>query len=119
MDILTKLLAAGLLFWLTALMALVFVRMARGDITSRGFLSGNPRRAGKETQPERAVAMLVAPLVLGLYLVSALNIDVSAVAPGTRPSLPDIPDYLMTLLTGSNGLYLAGKIARGSRGVLP
>jgi hypothetical protein len=31
---------------------------------------------------------------------------------GAAPALPDIPDQFVTLLTGSNGVYLAGKIAR-------
>ena len=29
-----------------------------------------------------------------------------------RPIMPDVPEYLLTILTGGNGLYLAGKISR-------
>ena len=45
---------------------------------------------------------------IGYYVIKALNVDVSVSA-----SLPDIPQTLLVALTGSNSLYLAGKIARG------
>jgi hypothetical protein len=54
----------------------------------------------------------VFPWVLGVYTLNALHADVSG-ATGP-PSLPDVPEYLLSLLTGSNGLYLAGKIARST-----
>jgi hypothetical protein len=46
-------------------------------------------------------------LVLLHLVVDSLAIDASV----TR-SLPDIPEYLVTLLTGGNGIYLAGKMLR-------
>ncbi|MEJ2377566.1 MAG: hypothetical protein P8Y53_20035 [Pseudolabrys sp.] len=44
------------------------------------------------------------------YIFDALHADLSV----AHPSLPDISDQLVMLLTGGNGLYLAGKIARVS-----
>ena len=52
--------------------------------------------------------MAVFPFVIGYYVIEALHADMSV-----RASLPDIPQSLLVVLTGSNSLYLAGKIARG------
>jgi hypothetical protein len=65
---------------------------------------------GGAIAPERVGAMVAFPLVLGLYTLDALHAGVTSAA--GRPSLPDVPSYLLTLLTGGNGLYLVGKIAR-------
>jgi len=56
----------------------------------------------------------VFPAVIAYYLYTALHLDVTAVAEGVRPSMPNVPEYLLTLLTGTNSLFLAGKIARGT-----
>jgi hypothetical protein len=105
--LIAKALEAGLLLWLGLLALLVLGKMLRGKITTRGLLAQDPTNAGTEMQPERAVVMLVFPLVLLHLVVDSLAIDASV----TR-SLPDIPEYLVTLLTGGNGIYLAGKMLR-------
>jgi hypothetical protein len=110
-------LKAGLLVWLTVLMAIVVGRVLRGHISCRGLLADDAQRAGSETTPTRAIAMLVFPLVVLFLVLQALNFDPSAVAPGTRPTFPDIPDNLLMLLTGGNGLYLAGKLSALRNGV--
>ena len=104
----TRLLAAGLLTWLTLLVLLVVVRMLRGDIGVSGFLA--PDKTATAVAPERVVAMVAFPFVLLTYLMTALHADLSVV--NGRPIMPDVPDYLLTILTGGNGLYLAGKISR-------
>lgn len=103
----TKLLAAGLLTWLGLLAMLVAVRVLRGDIRVSGFLAESD---GAQVTPERALMMIVFPLVLLMYVLRALNGDLAIV--DGRPIMPDVPEFLLAVLTGGNGLYLAGKIAR-------
>jgi hypothetical protein len=110
---LTNVLATGLLVWLSLLALLVSFRALRGDIKVAGILAHRLDAAdGGQVVPERIVAMIVFPFVLLVYTLNALQADVGAA--GGAPSLPDVPEYLLSLLTGGNGLYLAGKIARNS-----
>jgi hypothetical protein len=108
-TLIAQILKVGLSAWLVLLTAIVIGRILRGNISCRGMLADDPQRAGSETAPMRVVAALVFPLVIMFLILQALNFDVSAVEPGTRPSFPDIPDNLVLLLTGGNGLYLASK----------
>lgn len=108
-DVITRVLAGGLLIWLGLLTALVAVRVLQGDIAARGLLSESA--AGESVTPERVVAMAVFPTVLLMYVLTALQVDVRG-----DPRLPDIPEAVVSLLTGSNALYLAGKIARRAGG---
>jgi hypothetical protein len=105
-----KILATGLLIWFALLVALLAIRMLRGDIGTAGMLSNKP--SDGSMAPERVLHIAAFPIVLLYYIQSALGVDVSAVAEGTRPSLPDIPGNLLALLTGTNSFYLAGKLAR-------
>jgi len=105
-----KLLTFGLIAWLAALALLVLLRVLRGDIASSGMLVTNPGRDGVD--PERVLAMAVVPAVLAFYTIHALNTGI--VTTPTGLSMPDLPEGLVSLLTGGNGLYLAGKIARRS-----
>jgi len=107
-DIIVRLLATGLLVWFGLLIALITVRILRRDINVSGFLTPTP---GSEVAPERVLAMAAVPTVLVMFVLEALRVDLA-----THPSLPNIPDILVTVLTGSNSLYLAGKIARSSGG---
>ena len=97
----------ALIVWFFLLAALVAMRTLSGDIMSSGFLSDKP---GEGTAPERAVMMAVFPAVLVAYAYNALTGDIPII--NGRPSLPEVPQTLLALLTGSNSLYLAGKIAR-------
>jgi hypothetical protein len=112
MQLAAKILEYGLLAWFGLLMLLIAVRILRRDIDASGILT--QRGAGQSVLPERALHMAVFPAVIAYYLYTALHLDVTAVAEGTRPSMPDVPEYLLTLLTGTNSLFLAGKIARGT-----
>jgi hypothetical protein len=116
-SLVAQVLKAGLSVWLALLMAIVIGRVLRGDISCRGLLADDPERAGTEVAPMRAIAMLVFPIVIMFLILQALNFDAGAVAPGTRPTFPDIPDNLLVLLTGGNGLYLAGKLSASRNGV--
>ena len=106
-----KILEYGLLAWFCLLALLLALRMLRRNITISGMLMAEPD-AGRMA-PERLLQMAAFPVVLFYLVQQGLQVDVSAaLAAGARPSLPNIPDNLITLLTGTNTLYLAGKIAR-------
>jgi hypothetical protein len=81
--------------------------MLSGQIAVTGFLI--PRH-GRPVAPERVVAMAIFPIVLAMFAYDALTCDIATMA---SPKLPDIPDQAIALLTGSNILYISGKIARG------
>jgi hypothetical protein len=106
---LTHLLAAGLLLWFAVIAALLATRLLNRDMQVTGLLQTSDDAGGDTAvAPERVVAMAAIPAILVFYALSALHADLS----GTPPIMPDIPDALVALLTGSNSLYLAGKIAR-------
>ena len=112
MQLAAKILEYGLLAWFGLLMLLIAVRILRRDIDPTGLLV---HKAGDQAVlPERALHIAVFPAIIAYYLYTALHLDVAAVAEGVRPSMPDVPEYLLTLLTGTNSLFLAGKIARGT-----
>ncbi len=111
MQLAARILEYGLLAWFGLLMLLIAGRILRRDIDVSGLLT---RGADQSVLPERALHMAVFPVVLAFYIYTALQIDVNAVAEGVRPSMPNVPEYLLTLLTGTNSLFLAGKIARGT-----
>jgi hypothetical protein len=102
-----QILGTGLIVWLALLFMLIIVRVLRGDIRHNGFLADS-RASDQEVVPERVVSVVVFPMVITMYALQALSTDVTT----GIPRLPDVPDYLMSLLVGGNGLYLAGKIMR-------
>jgi hypothetical protein len=112
MQLAAKILEYGLLAWFGLLTLLIAMRMLRRDIYVTGLLTQSG--GDQSILPERALHMAVFPVVIAYYLYTALQIDVTAVAEGARPSMPDVPEYLLSLLTGTNSLFLAGKIARGT-----
>jgi hypothetical protein len=104
----TTLLEAGLLAWMGLLVLLVGLRLLRRDIPTTGLLTSNVEN--EDIAPERVAALAIFPAVLVYYVIHALNSDLTVV--NNRPVMPDIPENVLALLTGGNGLYLAGKIAR-------
>ena len=113
MDLITHFLSIGLIIWFVLLAGLIAGRVLRGDIQTTGFLSTmRPGQGGTPSQtqiaPERVLAVALFPMVIVSYIFNALHADMSV----PHPSLPDISDQMVMLLTGGNGLYLAGKIAR-------
>lgn len=103
-----RLLEAGLLAWFGAFALLVIVRVLRGRMATGGMLVSNPDK--HTVDPERVVAMAIVPAVLAFYTIHAMNTGL--VPTSTGWSMPDLPEGLVSLLSGGNGLYLAGKIAR-------
>ena len=107
MAVPAQILGTGLVIWMALLVMLIIVRMLRGNIRCDGFLAAT-RTSHADMAPERVVSMVVFPFVIAFYAIQALDTDVTAGV----PRLPDVPDYLLSLLVGGNGLYLAGKIMR-------
>ncbi|MEN3376058.1 MAG: hypothetical protein V7604_1413 [Hyphomicrobiales bacterium] len=108
MTTIASLFAAGLLIWFALLTVLIVMRVLNGDIFAAGMLLQNESDSG--VAPERVLAMASFPAVIIGYAMVALHADVST----AHPSLPDVPETLINLLTGGNAVYLAGKIARGN-----
>lgn len=98
-------LTAGLAIWFVLLLTLVAGRILNGTIEAQGMLS-TTRHAGVE--PERVLTMLAGPAIIVIYLLDALHTNVTT----NTPKLPELNQNLLMLLTGGNGIYLAGKAAR-------
>lgn len=107
MDLVTRSLAIGLLIWFALLAIVVIGRILRGDIETAGFMR-TERDPDTPLAPERVISMMLFPAVIGMYALNALHTPIDP----NHPSMPDLSDNLLMLLTGGNGLYLAGKIAR-------
>ncbi len=100
-----------LLAWFGALAMLVAGRMLNGDIDCSGMLVS--KRGSNDINPERIVTIALVPAMLAYYAIEALH--TGAVTIAGRTSMPDLPESFVSLLTGSNGLYLAGKLARSDK----
>ncbi|HXD44969.1 MAG TPA: hypothetical protein VN655_07520 [Pseudolabrys sp.] len=107
MQTLVVLFEAAMLAWFALLAMIVAGRILHGDIDPAGLLCHAP--GDDEVAPERALSVSLFPVVIISYAYTALTADVAA-----THSLPPISENLVTLLTGSNALYLAGKFTRSS-----
>lgn len=105
MNLIVRVFETGLLVWFALLFWIVLSRVLSGEIDASGFLQHGADNDA--VAPERVVSMIAFPVVLVTYTLSALHADMSAHA-----ALPDLSENMILLLTGGNGLYLAGKIAR-------
>lgn len=104
MQTVALILQVGFISWFCLLAALIIFRMLSGKIQISGFLSQSSRGSAA-VLPERVIAMVITPFVAIGYAMHALQSDPSL-------GLPHIPETVLTLLTGTNSIYLAGKIAR-------
>jgi hypothetical protein len=95
----------GLLSWLGALIFIVVFRLMTGAISLDGLLAHD--KSDGRGVAERLV-LLLATLGFALYYASSA---LHAPLEGLHPSLPDVPEGVVTALLGANGLYLTGKIA--------
>ncbi len=102
-GLLARVVEYALAGWLGLLALVIAIRILRGDIPLNGLLSTTD--AGG-INPERIQSLLVVGFVFGAYLMEFFG------AGSSTRSLPDVPESLLVLLAGSNGLYLSGKIAR-------
>jgi hypothetical protein len=105
MNLIVRVFEAGLAVWFLLLAGIVLGRMLSGAIDVTGLLQHRPR--DRSAAPERVVSMIALPVIVVTYVLSALHTDAQ-----TTHALPELSDHMILLLTGGNGLYLAGKIAR-------
>jgi hypothetical protein len=95
--------AFALIAWLGLLARVIALRMLRGDMPLTGLLSSS---AEGGIDPERVQSVLVVGFAVLLYLTEFVRL------PAGAAMLPEVPQSLLVLLAGSNGVYLSGKIAR-------
>lgn len=103
MAALSTVTAAMLVVILIALLAVITLKALKGDINTAGLLRTDQNGV---VDPER-VLMLVGTVFCGFaYFSYGLSV-------GCRTgSLPDMPEQLVTAMSGGNFLYLSGKIFR-------
>lgn len=95
----------GLIGWFGMLLGVITLRVLQGRMRLAGMLESH---SGGGVDVERAQALAVFSFVVGAYLLEGFAM---LEQPGLPVSMPDISETLLVLLTGSNGVYLAGKIA--------
>jgi hypothetical protein len=112
MNLISQVVATGLLVWFALLVLLAVRPLLSGDSALGLLTSTTP---DEPIQYERLLVVVLVPSILGYYVIDTLNQALVFNAAG-RPTLPEIPESLLSILTGGNGLYLAGKIAREQGG---
>ncbi|MEJ8572170.1 hypothetical protein [Microbaculum marinum] len=98
-----ELIQACLIAWMAALAAVVAMKLFSGRISLNGILAATPNGGFDPTRVQSALIFL---FIIGGYALQGLD------AVATRGPMPEIPETLLVLLTGSNGVYLTGKIVR-------
>jgi hypothetical protein len=98
-----EILSTGLQLWLAALALILLLRLLRGEASITEMLMTH---RGGGFAPDRVQGLLISLFAVGTLIVQAFRPD----AP--QASLPDVPEAIVVLLAGGNGLYLAGKVAR-------
>ena len=101
--LLAEIVEFALIGWLGLLALVIAVRILRGDIPLAGLLSSG---SGGRADPERIQSLLILGFVVVGYLTQFARL------PADAHALPPVPESLLVLLAGSNGVYLSGKIAR-------
>ena len=99
----------GLLCWLGAMALLVLYRCLTGGILLSGILAQSAEdNAQRRPSPERVQLLLMFLFALVAYARLALN----AAHGHALASLPEVPNELLVLFAGSNGIYLSAKLGR-------
>ena len=89
----------GLIAWLSAFGALLLYKVLTGQISLSGLMLDQP---GDRVQADRL------QLLVGSIAGTAVYVGLAIKAGG----FPEIPEWMLTLLGGSQGLYLFGKKMR-------
>lgn len=102
----------SLLIILGLLAGLVLRGILSGNIKTYGLVS-HGEAAGWSVAPERLAALLATFGYAAFYVLQALRMPFD----GHQPALPDIPDEVLAVLLGTNGVYLTRKfiVQRGRR----
>ena len=97
---------AGFEIWLAALAVLVLWGLVTHAERLRGLLA---TEAGGGLEPERLQGLLVFIFGAGSYVLASAK---ALGSPLPLHELPDVSQTMLTVLTGSQVLYLGGKIGR-------
>jgi hypothetical protein len=106
-QLIAQMFAWGMLTWLALLAAYIAIQTIRGRIAIAGMLAQKP---GESPTPERTLGLVITIVIAVVYINSALQIDLEA----SPIQLPELPEPFLTILLGTNGVFLAGKIARSA-----
>ena len=98
-------LQTGLLVLFFGFAAVVTYRLMTSDVAFRGLATHMP---GGETAMDRMQAIVSAVGAASAYLWIAVT-DMSASAEPLR-SLPDVPNWMLTIFGSSQAVYLGGKL---------
>jgi len=99
-----RILSIAIASWLTALGAIVFMRLLNGSIRTDGLLS---TQLGGGVSPERVQLLIASLIAAAVYAADSLSNPPIAGEP-----LRDVPDALLTAMAGSQLVYLGGKMMR-------
>ncbi len=112
MPEIAKLFAAALLIWLIVLFVVIAYRMLSGSVNTAGLFrtrGGPGEGAGAgAVEADRLQLFIAFLLALAFYAKEVIAQAQTGMATG----LPEAPEELIAILTGSNALYLSGKIGR-------
>ncbi len=113
MPEIAKLFATALQIWLIVLFVTLAYRMLSGSTNVTGLLRTRNAGAGAgagtgAVEAERVQLFIAFLLALVFYAKEAI----AQTQTGMATSLPEAPEELIAILTGSNALYLSGKIGR-------
>lgn len=92
----------GLLLWLFAMAALLGWRILTDSRMTRGLLS---ERDGRGLAPERVQALAISVSVVGMYVLSGVH-ELQA------GRFAEASPELLSIMAGSQAVYLTGKVAR-------
>ncbi len=109
MPEIAKLFAAALQIWLIVLFVTLAYRMLSGSTNVTGLLRTRGAGAGAGAVEADRVQLFIAFL---FALVFYAKEAIAQTQTGMATSLPEAPEELIAILTGSNVLYLSGKFGR-------
>lgn len=108
-DTIAHLLAILMLGWLAALAAIVIGKAVFGSERHQGLLQAVRANGGKASiDPERVQLLAVFLGAAAFYFVEGVQMA----AQGPVSTLPEASEALTIALTGSNAIYLSGKLIR-------
>jgi hypothetical protein len=108
---LSAILGQFFLYWFLILVAAIAVRMLRNDINTAGLLKST---GSGDVDPERLNLLVVTLAGAGYYFLHTMQTPLADLydAGTDLYVMPDIPEELLVIFAGSQGLFLSGKYYR-------
>ena len=102
----------GLLWWIILLAALVLWRLWQSPEALGGLLVNDSAEAGHPgtAQADRMQLLLTFAFALGGYVLEVVK--AMGDSAGALTAMPEVPQTLLTILAGSQAIYVSGKVAR-------